>query len=257
MGDSRLPTSLRTSGDSTATLKGERIEYQMQSRSPRWTPATLALALLMASCAPESPPPGPLSGAVVPFERKGEPPTFATICRYEFADRVEPLSIFEIGLREGVRTCFSGGKGRAFVPLRRDRCPSVLGSIGAQISRASASDEFIRCSAALRPSSASETDVVLYRPNPAYLGEDAFLTFGLDVGALVMGDMLPATHFGAGGDAVCLEGPDGDAIAQHIKAAEIALEHELSVVIERGSCQALVPRLLGREWPEIGGPDDR
>jgi hypothetical protein len=227
----------------------------MKFRSQRWTPAALGLALLVAACAQDDTPREPLSGAVVPFERRGEPPTFATICRYEFADRVEPFAIIKMGLREGVQTCFSDGIGRVFVPLRRDRCPLVLGSTGAQISRADAETEFFRCSAAYRPSSTSETDVVLYRPNPDYLGEDAFLTFGLDVAALVTADMLPATHFGAQGDAVCLEGPDGEAIAEHIRAVDIALEHEVSVVIERGTCRALVPRLLGSEWPEIGGPD--
>jgi len=209
----------------------------------------------MASCAPDDTPREPLLGAVVPFERKGEPPTFATICRYEFAERVEPLSIFKMGLREGVQTCFSHGKGHAFVPLRRDRCQSVLGSTGAQIERADAESEFFRCSAAIRPSSASETDVVLYRPHPAYTGDADFLTFGIDVGALVTSDMLPATHFGFAGDAVCLEGPNGREIIQHIAEADIALEEELSVLVERGTCRELVPRLLGRDWPEIEAPD--
>lgn len=217
----------------------------------------LALASLMTSCAPDGNPREPLLGAIVPFERKGEPPTFATICRYEFSERVKPFSIIEVGLTEGVQTCFSDGRGRAFIPLRRDRCPTILGVEGTQTTRAAAEEEFFRCSAAYQPSSRTVTDVVLYRPNPAYAGDADFLTFGLDVGALVTADMLPATHFGFGADAVCLEGPNGREIIQHIAEAEIALEEELSVLVERGTCRALVPRLLGRAWPEIGGPDNR
>ena len=211
----------------------------------------MALAFLVAACAQADTSQEPLPGAVVQFERRGEPPTFATICRYEFSERVKPLSVLEVAQTEGVQTCFSDGKGRAFVPLRRDRCPTVLGLEGTQTTRTAAENEFLQCSAAHRPSSLSETDVVLYRPNPAYAGDADFLSFGLDLAALVTADMLPATHFGIAGDAVCLEGPNGQEIIQHITEADIALAEELSVRLERGTCREIGQRLLGRPWPEV------
>lgn len=223
----------------------------MKSRSQPWI-AAFGLASVMSACTQPDSTPEPLSGAVVPFERKGEPPTFTTICRYEFSGRVKSLSVFEVGRTEGVQTCFSDGKGRAFVPLRRDRCPTVVGVDGTETTRAAAEDEFFRCSAAYRTSSLSETDVVLYRPNQTDAGDADFLTFGLDVAALVTADMLPATHFGFAGDAVCLEGPNGREIIQHITEADIAREEELSVLLERGTCREIGPRLLGRPWPEVG-----
>lgn len=223
----------------------------MKARSQLWTPAAFGLAIIVAACVQDGTPQEHLPGPVVPFERKGEPPTFTTICRYEFSERVKPFSIFEVGQTEGVQTCFSDGKGRAFVPLRRDRCPMVLGLEGAQTTRAAAEDEFFRCSAAYQPSSRSVTDVVLYRPSQTYSGDADFLAFGLDVAALVTADMLPATHFGFAEDAVCLEGPNGREIIQHIAEADIALEEELSVLLERGTCREIGPRLLGRPWPEV------
>jgi hypothetical protein len=223
----------------------------MKTRSQLWTPVALGLVIFVGACARDDTPQEPLPVAVVPFERKGEPPTFATICRYEFSDRVKPFAIFELTQSEGVQTCFSNGKGRAFVPLRRDRCPTVLGLEGTQTNRAAAEDEFFRCSAAYQPSSRSETDVVLYRPHPTYEGDADFLQFGLDVGALVTADMLPATHLAFAGDAVCLEGPNGREIVQHIAQADIALQEGLSVLVERGTCREIGLRLLGRSWPEI------
>lgn len=205
----------------------------------------------IVGCTPDEEPSVITAPPHVPFERKGEPRTFANICRYRFADPVQPLAILETVLAEGGQTCFSDGVGLLFVPRRLDHCPSILRTEGTSIKRPAAEHEFVRCAAIAQPSSIAATDVVIFRPNPADDEATDFMAFALDVGALATADMLPATHFGATGSVVCLEGPNGQRIADHVAAADIVGKEQVTVVVTRGTCRETAGRLLDHGWPEV------
>lgn len=223
----------------------------MKLQRQRTAIMVVGLIWSIVGCTPDEDPSAITTPPQAHFERKGEPPSFANICRYRFADPVQPLVILETVLAEGGQTCFSDGAGLLFVPRRLNHCPSILGTGGVSIKRAAAEQEFIRCAAIAQPSSAATTDVVIFRPNPTYDGTQDFMAFALDVGALATADMLPATHFGATGGVVCLEGPDGQRIADHVADADIVSSEAVTVSVMRGTCRETAGRLLDQGWPEV------
>lgn len=223
----------------------------MKLQRQRTDAIVFALSLAVIGCGPDRSRPEITTPTQVQFERKGEPPSFSAICRYRFDDAVQPLAILETVLTEGGQTCFSEGAGLLFVPRRLDHCPSVRSIHGTSTERAVAEQEFLRCTAISRPSSTNETDVVVVRPNPNYGGTVDIMAVALDVGALVTADMLPATHFGAMGDIICLEGPNGQRIAEHVKSAGVVAAEAVTVSVTRGTCRETAGRLLGQGWPEV------
>ena len=106
----------------------------------------------------------------------------------------------------------------------------------------------LRCQAAYLPSAEEPTGVLIFSPTPTAID---FLQFGLDMGALVVFDMLPVTHFGVANGVICMEAAAPEAVAERVTSAAIAMPEEFNVEIAHGSCRELTYIRTGRTWPEV------
>ncbi|GAA0614581.1 hypothetical protein GCM10009422_06970 [Brevundimonas kwangchunensis] len=219
-------------------------------RFPLTVVAALAFAPALAlGCAADA---NADQAADVRFGRRGEATIFEKICRYTFEEIPPTFTMLELTIENGGLTSFDGRQGFLFVPARSDECPDLT-ALGAStpevVSHGDAAARFGRTSGALRPSGPEQTSIVLYQPSGAPVGD--FLQLMLDVGALVMNDMLPVTHFAAMGAAICLEGPDAAAIRDRISEAELTEPESVIVTIGSGLCRTATREITGRPWPEV------
>ena len=215
------------------------------NRSP---PALGALCVVISGMIVGGAAPDPY---LMEFGVRGERTIFESVCRSTASALPPAMALADFVIAEGGRTCFGGGEGVLFVPVRDNGCaqPETLGfSPPVEVSHRQAQSEMLRCQAAYLPSAEEPTGVLIFSPTPAAID---FLEFGLDMGALVVFDMLPVTHFGAANGVICMEALDPQAVAERVTSADIAMPDEFNVEIARGSCRELTYIRTGRAWPEI------
>ncbi len=185
------------------------------------------------------------------FGVRGERTIFESVCRSTVSAPPPPMALADFIIAEGGRSCFAGGEGVLFVPVRDSGCaqPEMLGfSRPVEVSHRQAQSEMLRCQAAYLPSADEPTGVLILSPTPTAID---FLRFGLDMGALVVFDMLPVTHFGVANGVICMEAADPEAVAERVTSADIAMPEEFNVEIAHGSCRDLTYIRTGRAWPEV------
>jgi len=200
---------------------------------------------------------GVIAGGAAPdpylmeFGVRGERTIFERVCRSTVTSLPPAMALADFIIAEGGRSCFAGGVGVLFVPVRDSGCaqPEIPGfSQPVEVSHRQAQTEMLQCQAAYLPSADEPTGVLILSPTPTSID---FIQFGLDMAALVVFDMLPVTHFGVANGVVCMEATSPEAVAERVTSADIATPDEFNVEITHGSCRELTYIRTGQTWPEV------